>query len=67
MRKFGTAQTAMEISMPRYARKGRKSSAITKVSDTLTGVATLKWHWAGQIARRNDGRWTELVLGDGIL
>lgn len=27
----------------------------------LWTTLNLKWHWAGHMARVNDGRWTELI------
>jgi hypothetical protein len=34
----------------------------TKVTDIARRIADLKWHWAGHIARRTDGRWGGKVL-----
>lgn len=51
-----------------YTRNVRKTSdrirTIKKVSDILirVNINTLKWNWPGQIARRNGGRWTSVVL-----
>ncbi|CAH2267737.1 jg4344 [Pararge aegeria aegeria] len=34
----------------------------TRVTDIVQRVAKLKWQWAGNIARRTDGRWGLKVL-----
>ncbi|KAI8440994.1 hypothetical protein MSG28_009271 [Choristoneura fumiferana] len=34
----------------------------TKVTDIARRIAKLKWQWAGHIARRTDGRWSQKVL-----
>ena len=64
--KLRTAQRGMERSMLGYTRKDRKRAdvirTITKVHDIVETVKTLKWQWAGHIARRSDGRWTKAVL-----
>jgi len=32
------------------------------VVDAVEKIATLKWNWAGHIARRTDDRWTKKIL-----
>jgi len=34
----------------------------TKVEDIITRIAKLKWQYAGDVARRNDDRWTRRLL-----
>ncbi|CAH2208160.1 jg21834 [Pararge aegeria aegeria] len=34
----------------------------TRVTDIAQRVAKLKWQWAGNIARRTDGRWGSKLL-----
>ena len=34
----------------------------TKVTDVMERIATLKWSWAGHIARRTDGHWTKTIM-----
>ena len=34
----------------------------TKVCDVVEKASTLKWRWAGHVARCSDGRWTRKVL-----
>jgi len=31
------------------------------VTDAITRISTLKWNWAGHLARINDGRWTRKI------
>ena len=33
----------------------------SRVHDIIEHVKTLKWRWAGHVARMNDNRWTKLV------
>lgn len=34
----------------------------TKLTDVMERVSSLKWNWAGHIARMEDDRWTKLIL-----
>lgn len=34
----------------------------TKVTDIIQKVATLKWRWAGHVARMTDDRWTRRIM-----
>src|ERR1700761_1162277 len=34
----------------------------TKVVDVMERIASLKWNWAGHIARMTDERWTETIM-----
>ena len=34
----------------------------TRVVDVMTRIASLKWNWAGHIARMTDDRWTKAIL-----
>lgn len=34
----------------------------TRVADILSRLASLKWRWAGHLARSNDERWTKKVV-----
>jgi hypothetical protein len=34
----------------------------TKVKDVVEKYASLKWRWAGHVARRQDGRWTKRII-----
>ncbi|KAJ8883132.1 hypothetical protein PR048_014972 [Dryococelus australis] len=49
-----------------FTRRDRKRAdyirSVTKVRDILERAKTLKWQWAGHIARRSDNRWTTAVI-----
>ncbi|CAH2240885.1 jg9622 [Pararge aegeria aegeria] len=63
-RRLGITQRAMEravlgVTLRDQIRKIRRR---TRVTDIALRVAKLKWKWAGQIARRTDGRWGSKLL-----
>lgn len=35
---------------------------VTGINDIIEGVITLKWQWAGHIARNRYDRWSKLLL-----
>lgn len=43
-------------------RKGIEIRKMTKVTEVIEHVKKLQWQWAGQIARKEDGRWTREIL-----
>jgi len=61
-----TTQRSMERCMLGITRRDRKRNTwvrkMTGVTDILGKVRSLKWMWAGHVARRNDNRWTSAVL-----
>ena len=63
--KLRSAQRAMERSMLGITLKDRKRASWvrdqTKVKDIIVAIKEQKWKWAGQIARREDGRWSKSV------
>lgn len=38
------------------------NGVLTKVVDVMTRIASLKWNWAGHIARMTDERWTRTIM-----
>ena len=56
----------MERYMMGLTRRDKKRStwvrSQTKVKDILATVQSLKWDWAGHVARRTDDRWTKHIL-----
>ena len=59
------AQRAMERSMLGINLRDKKtiiSRQQTKVVDVMTRIASLKWNWAGHIARMTDDRWTKAIF-----
>jgi len=62
--KLRVAQRAMERSMLGVSLRDRIPNEIirqrTKVVDVVERIATMKWAWAGHLAR--DGRWTKRVI-----
>lgn len=60
------AQRRMERSILRVILRGRKHNenirSSTGVTDVFSCVGTLKWKWAGYIARLRDKRWTRILL-----
>ena len=64
--KLQVAQRNMERSMLGITRRDRKRidwiRQKTKVSDIVERIKSLKWSWAGHVARRTDDRWTRKVL-----
>ena len=61
-----TTQRSMERCMLGITRRDRKRNIWvrmkTGVTDIIEKIKSLKWMWAGHVARRNDGRWTSAVL-----
>lgn len=64
--KLRVAQRAMERSMIGITLRDRMTNEWlrqqTKVTDVMERIASLKWSWAGHIARRTDGRWTKTIM-----
>ena len=64
--KLRVAQRAMERSMLGKTLRDRMTNQWirqqTKVVDVMERIASLKWSWAGHIARRTDGRWTKTIM-----
>src|ERR1700761_9124096 len=64
--KLRVAQRAMEHSMLGITLRDKKSNEWirqqTRVVDVMTRIASLKWNWAGHIARMTDDRWTKAIL-----
>ncbi|KAI8421549.1 hypothetical protein MSG28_009582 [Choristoneura fumiferana] len=62
----GVAQRAMERAMLGVSLRDRiRNEEIrrrTRVTDIAKRISSLKWQWAGHIARRADGRWGRKVL-----
>ena len=61
--KIRTCQRAMERTILGLKLKDKvahiKIREKTKVTDAITYVLTMKWRWAGHIARVSDDRWTK--------
>ena len=64
--KLRVAQRAMERSMLGITLRDKKTNEWirqqTRVVDVMTRIASLKWNWAGHIARMTDDRWTKAIL-----
>ncbi|CAG9103041.1 unnamed protein product [Plutella xylostella] len=64
--KLSVAQRAMERAMLGVSLRDRiRNEEIrrrTKVTDIAKRISTLKWQWAGHVARRADDRWSRKVL-----
>lgn len=64
--KLRVAQRAMERSMLGITLRDRMTNQWirqqTRVVDVMKRIATLKWSWAGHIARRTDERWTKKIM-----
>lgn len=64
--KIQVAQRAMERSMLNLSLRDRVPNHIirerTGVTDAVERITTLKWNWAGHVARVKDGRWTKRIL-----
>ena len=60
--KLRVAQRAMERSMLGISLRDKMTNEWirqqTRVVDVMERIATLKWNWAGHIARMTDERWT---------
>eukprot|EP00794_Sanderia_malayensis_P006478 gene6478-7217_t len=55
----------MERMMTGYSRRDRKTNVWvrerSKVRDVITTAKSIKWRWAGHVARMDDERWTQLT------
>jgi endonuclease/exonuclease/phosphatase family metal-dependent hydrolase len=64
--KLRVAQRAMERCMLGITLRDKKSNEWirqqTKVVDVMQRIASLKWNWAGHIARTTDDRWTKQII-----
>ena len=64
--KLQVAQRSMERAMLGITRRDRKRIGWireqTKVTDIIHRIKSLKWQWAGHIARRTDNRWTTKIV-----
>ena len=64
--KLRVAQRAMGRSMLGITLRDKHTNEWirqqTKVVDVMTRIASLKWDWAGHIARMDDDRWTKVIL-----
>ena len=64
--KLRVAQRAMERSMLGITLRDKMTNQWireqTKVIDVMERIASLKWSWAGHIARRTDNRWTKAIM-----
>eukprot|EP00794_Sanderia_malayensis_P008022 gene8022-8881_t len=63
--KLQTTQRSMERMMTGYSRRDRKTNVWireqSKVKDVITTAKSIKWRWAGHVARMDDERWTQLT------
>lgn len=66
IKRIRVTQRAMERSMLGISLRDRTPNneirRRTGVADAVERIATLKWNWAGHIARRTDDRWTRRIL-----
>jgi len=64
--KLRVAQRAMERAMLGVSLRDRMTNEWirqqTKVTDVMERIASLKWNWAGHIARMTDDRWTKTIM-----
>lgn len=64
--KIRITQRAMERSMLGLSLRDKVPNIEvrdrTKVMDAIEKITTLKWNWAGHIARLNDDRWTKKII-----
>lgn len=64
--KIRTTQRAMERSMLGLTLRDRITNTELRrrsgVTDAIERISTLKWNWAGHVARTKDNRWTKRVL-----
>src|ERR1700761_4130181 len=64
--KLRVAQIAMERSMLGITLRDKMTNQWirqqTKVVDVMERIASLKWNWAGHIARITDERWTKTIV-----
>ena len=63
--RLAVTQRAMERSILGITRRDRKSNKWirkkTKVMDVVEKIGTLKWRWAGHVARMQDNIWTSVI------
>ena len=63
---LAVAQRAMERSMLKIRLQDRirneEIRKTTKIKDVVEKIKELKWSWAGHLARREDCRWSHLVI-----
>ena len=64
--KLRVTQRAMERSMLGISLRDKMTNQWirqqTKVVDVMERIASLKWNWAGHIARMTDERWTKTIV-----
>ena len=64
--KLKVAQRAMERSMLGISLRDKYTNQWirqqTKIVDVMERIASLKWNWAGHIARMTDERWTKTIM-----
>src|ERR1700744_4222155 len=64
--KLRVTQRAMERSMLGISLRDKMTNQWirqqTKVVDVMERMASLKWNWAGHIARMTDERWTKTIM-----
>lgn len=64
--KLRVTQRAMERAILGVSLRDRIPNEIirqrTGVIDVIEKITTLKWNWAGHVARRTDGRWSKKLL-----
>ena len=64
--KLKVAQRAMESSMLGISLRDKMTNQWilqqTKIVDVMERIASLKWNWAGHIARMTDDRWTKTIM-----
>jgi len=65
-KKLRVAQRAMERAMLGISLRDKMTNEWirqqTKVTDVMVRIASLKWNWAGHIARMTDDRWTKTIM-----
>ena len=63
--KIRVAQRNMErVMLGLYLRDRVPNTEVRRrsgVTDAITRITSLKWNWAGHLARANDGRWTRKI------
>src|SRR6201985_2415720 len=69
--KLRVAQRAMERSMLGISLRDKMTNQWirqqTKIVDVMERIASLKWNWAGHIARLTDERWTKTIMNWRLL
>ena len=63
--RLAVTQSAMTRSMLGITRRNRESNKWireqTKVMDVVEKIRTLKWRWAGHVARMQENRWINVI------